>query len=76
MLNTPIDIDKKLSMTIPASTVCVFNGIDGSTDVIKDIAPEASVEYDDSTYDLAGRRLATASQPGIYIRNGQKIAVR
>ena len=29
-----------------------------------------------TTYDLAGRRMATASKPGIYVRGGKKVVVR
>jgi len=78
-INTPIDIDEELSIRIPASTVCVFNGVDGGTDAVKEILTETSNENADDAsaiYDLAGRRLATAPEHGVYIRDGRKIVVR
>ena len=77
-MGTPIDIDTELSITIPASTVFVSEGVDkyptpyeatSIAEVKQDVKPLAS---SDKIYDLSGRRLATP-QKGVNIIGGEKV---
>lgn len=46
--NTPIDIDTELSLTLPASSVFVFDGADGDAEAVK----VESISLDKETYEL------------------------
>lgn len=69
----PIDIDQKLTLTLPASTVYVFNGIDeNQTPVMPIVADNPQETSRNSTaYDLSGRHQKPVGR-GIYIQNGKK----
>ena len=76
----PIDIDRVLTLRLPASSVFVFDGTDedyeGPTG-IENIGQRTDNNGQWSTlngqliYDLQGRRLQTPPQKGLYIRNGK-----
>lgn len=76
-LDAPIDIDEKLSLKLPASSVFVFDGVDSDADHIT-FLPEQSQLQDltmgnDLMVDLSGRILSYAPQKGVYIKNGKKV---
>lgn len=69
---TPIDIDRELTVNMPAYSVYVFNGLDANTggdDSINEISE--STPLPEAIYDLQGRRCPVAGK-GIYIINGVK----
>ena len=72
----PIDIDQPLSLSLPASTVFVFNGIDSQADIVEH--PQATATATRTTngkaYDLSGRRIGKSHQ-GIYIQSGRKYSL-
>lgn len=70
---TPIDIDKQLTLTLPASSVFVFNGIDSEQTAISPLTEDSRPGSlkNDVAYDLSGRR-ATPSQTKFYIRGNNK----
>lgn len=83
-LDEPIDIDKELTLTLPASSLFCYDGIEGDTAwpvypdpvlpgqvELTEIATEAPV--DNTTYDLQGRRVVNPTIPGLYIRSGKII---
>lgn len=84
-LDTPIDINQELTLTLPGSSVYCFDGIDATKEwpvypepVIpgdeEDAINEITVDSTDSTiYDLQGRRVLTPTTPGLYIRSGRVI---
>ena len=85
-LDTPIDIDRELSLTLPGSSVYCFDGIDATKewpvypepvlpgDDDDDSISEINIDRtDDATYDLQGRRVLSPSVPGLYIRSGNVI---
>lgn len=77
----PIDIDTPLPLTLSASSLYVFEGLDANATSIGSISiPAEDVEstkqhtaYDNKYYDIAGRRLASPAKTGVYIVNGKKI---
>ena len=70
---TPIDIDKQLTLTLPASSVFVFNGIDSEQTAITPLTEESRTgslrNY--VAYDLSGRH-AIPSRTKFYIRGNNK----
>ena len=76
----PIDIDKPLSISLPASSVFVFNGVDNSGGEVgiqearqQQPTPNGTT-FPDSSYDLAGRRVKFDKAPrGIYVVGGKKV---
>ncbi len=72
--NQSIDIDTPLTLTLPGSSVYIFNGIEDKTVGIEEVTPER-VENNAETgdvYDLFGRKVENAGH-GIFISNGKKI---
>ena len=74
----PIDIDRTLTIRIPASSVYVFDGTDDNYDptAIKDIGGEGNRQRtigDGQIYDLQGRRLAAPPRQGLYICDGRVV---
>ncbi|MBQ8969624.1 MAG: hypothetical protein IJ064_07850 [Bacteroidaceae bacterium] len=69
----PIDIDQTLTLTLPGSTVFVFNGIDGNQVGLHDVGAPSPAQHQQTTpaYDLSGRRKA-GQKKGLYIQNGEK----
>ena len=77
-LDTPIDIDTPLTLRLPASSVFVFNGIDGEggevgIQEIQGREPRQASHSDTPRYDLSGRRADAATQRGIYVVSGRKV---
>lgn len=77
----PIDIDTELSLSLAASYVYVFNGVDGSNpDAIGEVKPEehSSIVNPKTTtaYDLAGRPVSDTHRRGIIVTQGQKVLTR
>lgn len=79
-LDTPIDIDRELTLTLPGSSLFCYDGIEGTTewpvypgqDSIEQIAaPQA--DPDAHLYDLQGRRAPARPAPGLYIKAGRLI---
>ena len=79
-IETPIDIDTPLTLSLPASTVFVFNGTDpwGGEVGIQDVKDEAANGRwsDSNCFDLSGHRIDAPAHRGIYVVKGQKIAHR
>lgn len=78
-----INIDTELTLTLPGSTVFVFNGVDnnpisfGTSDIECIEAAEITVPTaSEGIYDLMGRRLATPVKGAINIINGKKTLVK
>ena len=74
----PIDIDRTLTIRIPASSVYVFDGTDDNYDpaAIKDIGDKDSAQRiigDGQLYDLQGRRLVAPPRQGLYICDGRVV---
>ena len=79
-VGTEIDIDTPLTLSLAASSVYIYNGVDVSGSVgIRSASQQtenASLK-DASWYSLDGRRLSgKPTQRGIYINNGRKDLVR
>lgn len=78
-MNEPIDIDKEITFTLPASTVFVFEGIDNGnfdfpTTGIEESATVANgIEGNDIVYDMSGRRLHTPRKGFPVIVGGKKV---
>lgn len=78
-MNVPIDIDKEITFTLPASTVFVFEGIDNGnfdfpTTGIEESATVADgIEGNDIVYDMSGRRLHTPRKGFPVIVGGKKV---
>lgn len=78
-MNVPIDIDKEITFTLPASTVFVFEGIDNGnfdfpTTGIEESATVADgFEGNDIVYDMSGRRLHTPRKGFPVIVGGKKV---
>ncbi|MDE6634505.1 MAG: hypothetical protein K2J96_04540, partial [Bacteroidaceae bacterium] len=70
---TPIDIDKQLTLTLPASSVFVFNGSDSEQTAITPLTEEfrTGSQRNDVAYDLSGRR-TIPSRTKFYIRGNNK----
>ena len=72
----PINIDDTLTLTLPGSSVYIFNGIgeEFPTVGIEDITSDKAENNneDGSIYDLSGRKVEKAEH-GIYISNGKKV---
>ena len=71
----PIDIDQPLTLSLPANTVFVFNGIDSQQTAIKPVPTDSHTHSDATAYDLSGRCVSPLSK-GIRIRNGKKVVVK
>lgn len=86
-LNQPIDIDKEITFTMPASTVFVIDGVDnsnfnwlptpdgseGPTTSIDEVENPFS-NANATIYDLSGRRLAAPQKGNVNIIGGKKVA--
>ena len=84
-LDSPIDIDRELTLTLPGSSLFCFDGIEGSTewpvypepeipgkdDAIDSV--EAPAGADAPLFDLQGRRAPANPASGLYIRAGHVI---
>ena len=68
----PLDIDRTLTIRIPASSVYVFDGTDDNYDPtgIENIEQRTD-NNGQSIYDLQGRRLQAPPQKGLYIQDGK-----
>lgn len=75
--DTAIDIDTELTLTLPASSVYVFNGVDNNPAITAiEVAPTTeTTSADAAIYDLSGRRLA-APQKGINIIGHKKVIIK
>lgn len=74
----PLDIDRTLTIRIPASSVYVFDGTDDSYDptAVRGIQTEGngrSMPNAQYLYDMQGRRLAAPPRQGVYICNGKVV---
>jgi len=78
--SAPIDIDRVLTLRLPASSVYVFDGTDEDYEDPTGIENSGqrtdnngqwSTADGQSIYDLQGRRLQAPPQKGLYIRNGK-----
>lgn len=75
-VNSPIDIDRELTLRLPASSVFVYNGTDNQVQTVVGSVTAGSVSQTTPyIYDLAGRRVAAAGK-GVYIYKGKKILVK
>ena len=75
-LNQPIDIDAQLTLTLPASSVFIYNGIDSdyATDIVEFENDIAVKTLNEQWYNLQGQPVgAEPTAKGIYIRNGKKV---
>ena len=73
----PIDIDTRLTLTLPASSLYVFDGLDSEVETaVKAVEPSARRDGTNALYDLQGRQLSANQQPaqGLYISNGRVFA--
>ncbi|MCM1107607.1 MAG: hypothetical protein NC388_00990 [Clostridium sp.] len=71
----PIDIDTELMLTLPASSVFVFNGMDANASTAIATVPAATAaqtKADGAIYDLSGRRVSRPVK-GVYIVDGKKV---
>lgn len=73
-----IDMDRKLTVTLPGSSVYMFNGLDsnpvGVDDVLADKADVITAGGQDMVYDLSGRKLRDVKGHGVFVVNGKKVA--
>lgn len=86
-LNTPIDVDKEITFTFPASSVFVIDGVDngnfdllptpddpkGPTTAIGEVN-NPFINTNATIYDISGRRLATPQKGNVNIIDGKKVA--
>ena len=86
-LNTPIDVDKEITFTFPASSVFVIDGVDngnfdllptpddpkGPTTAIGEVN-NPFINTNATIYDISGRRLATPLKGNVNIIDGKKVA--
>ena len=74
---TGIDIDTPLTITLPASSVYVFDGTDSEDDplaVESAVADETTASnLDNAYYDLQGRKVETPARGQMYINNGEVV---
>lgn len=76
-INTAIDLDKRISVTLPASSVFVFDGSHRQYSGIDSISVEMPEAADGLVFDLMGRQCDEADlHPGIYIKDHKKFIVR
>lgn len=72
----PIDIDTELTITLPASSVFVYDGADKTISTAVEAVPaETSGRVAPVYYDLGGRRVARPTQ-GISIGHGRKVMTK
>ena len=77
--SAPIDIDRVLTLRLPASSVFVFDGTDEDyedptgIDELGVRSDELGVGNGQSIYDLQGRRLQAPPSQGVYICNGRVV---
>lgn len=67
----PIDIDEELVITMPASSVFVYNGVDDNSTAVTEVEADPTVA-NNKIYDLQGRCF-DAMQKGVNIVGGKKI---
>lgn len=76
---TPTDIDAPLTLTLPASSVFVFDGTDNNPltaiGSIPGACPHTTTGGDSRVFDLSGRQYGKP-QPGLNIVGGKKVIVR
>ncbi len=73
----PLDIDTELTLSLPASSVFVFNGLDGNAPTGITVVPSETAKRSDNDtaiYDLTGRRVSRPVSKGIYVVDGKKMA--
>lgn len=83
-LDTPIDIDRELTLTLPGSSLFCYDGIEGTTEW--PVYPDPEIPGNDAIgevetpvaascplYDLQGRLAPANPAPGLYIRAGRVI---
>ena len=73
---SPIDFDEQLTLTLPGSSVYVFNGRDAVPPVsVDDVLADGDVYDDvqDALYDLSGRKVRDAHAQGVFVGRGKKI---
>lgn len=78
-----LGLDDQITVTLPASSVFVFDGSSESVSGITDIIPDKTEDLDVSgaddnrVFDLLGRECSSENlTPGVYIRDGMKFVVR
>lgn len=73
-----IDIDQQLTLTLPGSSVYVFDGLDSSVPVgvLAPAGDSTTKAGDMACYSLDGRRVQGKIRPGIYVWNGQKCLMK
>lgn len=80
-MNTPVDVDKEITFTMPASTVFVMEGIDNANINYEPTAINEIKNFDnnikdaannETTYDLSGRKTNNPVKGSVYIKNGKK----
>lgn len=81
--NRNLGLDDQITVTLPASSVFVFDGTSESVSGITDITPDKpgdlsiSGSGDDRVFDLMGRECDSDNlTPGVYIRDGKKFVIR
>lgn len=76
-MNTAIDLDKRISVTLPASSVFVFDGSHEKYSGIDGVAAGIPEAADGRVFDLMGHQCDEADLlPGIYIKDHKKFLVR
>ncbi len=70
----PIDIDKELTIVMPASSVFIYNGADNNPTAIETVSTSSDVASN-SIYDIQGRKLY-APQKGMNIVDGKKVFLK
>ena len=77
-VGTPIDIDTQLTLTLAASSVYIYNGVDmnsGEATGVEGPTPDPSRKGRGDIYDLQGRKVSNPSR-GLYIMNGSKVVIK
>ncbi len=76
-LDTPIDVDKQLTIEMPKSSVFVMEGVDNNPDILSSVINKADTPSLDTkstkVYDLSGRRLAEAQKGQVNIIGSKKV---
>lgn len=78
-MDQPIDLDKSITVTLPASSVYVFDGSHNGFSAVDDImADQTDVDYEDTrVFNLQGRLCVDGNlTPGVYIKGGRKYIVK
>ena len=79
-MNKPINIDERLVLNLPASSVFVFEGVDNGNFNFEAVpttpagidSVKTPLANDDKMYDLSGRRISTPQKGNVVIVGGKK----